>query len=267
MTLFNSKVAKATGHRLTQIAIALVPTMLVAPVGAQQQLDQALNAQQQIDKASADAQKQLNTIRERTQDAAGKYAQAVADAESLERYNNQLAAQVKSQETEIASIEQQLTDIETTNREVQPLMQQMVDALAQFVSLDVPFLLEERTNRVQSLKDVMARADVTISEKYRRILEAYQIELEYGRTFDAYQGRLGGDADARTVEFVRLGRVSLMYRTLDGSETGYWDAKQKKWVPDNSYADQIQEALRVARKQGSPDLLTVPVPAPQEVRS
>jgi hypothetical protein len=267
MTLFNSKVAKAAGHRLTQIAIALVPTMLVAPVGAQQQLDQALNAQQQIDKASADAQKQLNTIRERTQDAAGKYAQAVADAESLERYNNQLAAQVKSQETEIASIEQQLTDIETTNREVQPLMQQMVDALAQFVSLDVPFLLEERTNRVQSLKDVMARADVTISEKYRRILEAYQIELEYGRTFDAYQGRLGGDADARTVEFVRLGRVSLMYRTLDGSETGYWDAKQKKWVPDNSYADQIQEALRVARKQGSPDLLTVPVPAPQEVRS
>ena len=79
----------------------------------------------------------------------------------------------------------------------------------------------------------MPRADVTISEKYRLILEAYQIELDYGRTLEAYEGRLGTGADARTVEFARLGRVSLMYRTLDGSETGYWDADQKDWVVDD----------------------------------
>ena len=167
----------------------------------------------------------------------------------------------------MASIERQLTEIETTNREVQPLMQQMVDTLEQFVKLDVPFLLEERTARVQSLKDMMGRADVTISEKYRRILEAYQIELEYGRTLDAYSGRLGTGADAPTVEFVRLGRVSLMYRTLDGAKVGYWDADQKKWVEDSSYRDDIQQALRVARGQGAKELLTVPVPAPKEVRS
>jgi hypothetical protein len=189
----------------------------------------------------------------------------MADADSLERYNKQLDSQVKSQETEMASIERQLTDIETTNREVQPLMQQMVDTLDQFVKLDVPFLLDERTARVQNLKDMMGRADVTISEKYRRILEAYQIELEYGRTLDAYSGRLGTGADARTVEFVRLGRVSLMYRTLDGAEVGYWDADQKKWVPDASYRDDIQQALRVARGQGAKELLTVPVPAPKGV--
>ena len=200
-------------------------------------------------------------------DAAGRYAQAVADAESLERYNNQLQEQVRSQEEEIASIERQLVEIETTNREVQPLMQQMVDTLARFVELDVPFLIDERTNRVQGLKDMMGRADVTISEKYRRILEAYQIELEYGRTLDAYEGRLVGAGDERTVEFVRLGRISLMYRTLDGTETGYWDNGQKQWVPDNSYAEAVEEALRVARRDGAPELLTVPVPAPQEVRS
>jgi hypothetical protein len=199
--------------------------------------------------------------------AAGRYAQAVADAESLERYNNQLDEQVQSQEDEIASIERQLVEIDTTNREVQPLMQQMVDTLARFVELDVPFLIEERTTRVQGLKDMMSRADVTISEKYRRILEAYQIELEYGRTLDAYEGRLAGSGEERTVEFVRLGRVSLMYRTLDGTETGYWDNSQKQWVPDNSYAEAVEEALRVARRDGAPELLTVPVPAPQEVRS
>ena len=83
----------------------------------------------------------------------------------------------------------------------------------------------------------MDRADVTISEKYRRILEAYQIELEYGRTLDAYEGRLGAGADARTVEFVRLGRVTLMYRTLDGSETGYWEPARRIGSSTTSYRE------------------------------
>jgi hypothetical protein len=237
---------------------------LAAPAGAQ--LNEALQAQAQVNKAAADSQNSINQLRERTQDAAGRYAQAIADAESLERYNNQLNEQVQSQEMEMASIERQLLDIETTTREVQPLMQQMVDTLDQFVQLDVPFFLDERTTRVQSLKDMMARADVTISEKYRRILEAYQIELEYGRTLDSYEGRIGMGDEARTVQFVRLGRVSLMYRTLDGSETGYWDALQKKWVADSSYHDAVEEALRVAEGNGAPDLLVVPVPAPTEVK-
>jgi len=241
------------------------PAAAPSNAGAQQQITQALQAQVQADKDQSNNQKEINTVRERTQDAAGRYAQAMADADSLERYNKQLDSQVKSQEAEMASIERQLTDIETTNREVQPLMQQMVDTLEQFVKLDVPFLLDERTARVQNLKDMMGRADVTISEKYRRILEAYQIELEYGRTLDAYSGRLGTGADARTVEFVRLGRVSLMYRTLDGAEVGYWDADKKTWVPDASYRDDIQQALRVARGQGAKELLTVPVPAPKGV--
>ena len=282
MTPFNFKAAGLAAHRMALLA-AVAPLLLAAPVGAQQpqqqapaggqapaanqQVTQALQAQVQNDKDQAKQQQEINGIREKTQDAAGRYAQAMADADSLERYNKQLDSQVKSQEAEMASIERQLTDIETTNREVQPLMLQMVDTLDQFVKLDVPFLLDERTARVQNLKDMMARADVTISEKYRRILEAYQIELEYGRTLDSYQGRLGTGADARTVEFVRLGRVSLMYRTLDGSEVGYWDADQKKWVQDASYRDDIQQALRVARGQGAKELLTVPVPAPKEVRS
>lgn len=266
MTPFKTKVAKATGQRLAQLLAALVPAILAAPAMAQ--LDRGIAAQVAADNAAAQQQQEINRLRDQAQAAGDRYAQAVAEAESLERYNRQLAEQVQSQQDEIASIERQLLEIETTNREVQPLMQQMVDTLEQFVKLDVPFLIEERTNRVQGLKDIMNRADVTISEKYRRILEAYQIELEYGRTLDAYEGRLVTNGTApRTVEFVRLGRVSLMYRTLDGSETGYWDAQQRQWVVDQSYKEAVEEALRVARGDGAPELLTVPVPAPQEVRS
>lgn len=262
MIPFNYRMAKTI---ICSLAVAL-PLGLSMQAGAQT-IEGATNAQVAVDQAASASQNRINDTIDKTQDAAGKYAQSVAEAESMEKYNKQLGEQVKEQEQEMVSIEKQLLDIETTNREVQPLMQKMVDSLSQFVALDVPFLLEERTNRVKSLQELMPRADVSISEKYRRIIEAYQIELEYGRTLDAYEGIIGEGADARTVDFVRLGRVALMYQTLDGAETGYWDAQQKKWIVDNSYAHAVSEARRVAKKDGAPDLLTVPVPAPQEVRS
>ena len=201
------------------------------------------------------------------QDPGTRYAQAIGDVQSLERFTRLLEEQVRSQEAEVASIERQLVEIETTNRQVQPLMQQMVNTLDRFIQLDVPFLLEERTAVVNNLKSVMDRADVSTSEKYRLILEAYQTELEYGRTLEAYEGHLGTGPTARTVQFARLGRVSLLYRTLDGSESGYWDAEKKDWVVDPSLRGAVEEALRVARGDGAPELLIVPVPAPQEVRS
>lgn len=258
---------RAPGSRRPAVVttLATIATLAAAVAGAQ--LNQTLQAQIEVDRAAAQAQQQIDTLRDRTLDAASRYAQAMTEAESYEKYNKQLSAQVASQQDEIASIEQQLLDIETTNREVQPLMDEMVRALDQFVQLDVPFLIKERSARVNNLKNIMARADVTISEKYRLILEAYQIELEYGRTLEAYEGTLGTGEETRTVEFVRLGRLSLMYRTLDGEETGYWDAVQKQWVVDNSYAEAVEQALRVANQDGAPELLTIPVPAPQEIQS
>jgi hypothetical protein len=262
MIPFNFRIVKTV---VVSLAAAL-PLGFSLHVSAQT-ISGAANAQVDVDKAAAASQDRINQTIDKTQDAASKYAQAIAEAESMEKYNKQLGSQVKEQETEMASIGQQLLDIETTNREVQPLMQKMVDTLEQFVALDVPFLIGERTNRVESLQALMTQADVSISEKYRRIIEAYQIELEYGRTLEAYEGLIGEGADARTVDFVRLGRIALMYQTLDGSETGYWNADEKKWTVDNSYAHAVSEARRVAKKDGAPDLLTVPVPAPQEVRS
>lgn len=243
------------------MGMSLLPT---AEVSAQVVGDATVSAQTEADQASAASQEQVNALVERAQDAAGKYAQTMAELDSLNRYNEQLQEQVASQEAEMTSIQTQLTEIEVTNREVLPLMERMVDYLESFVSADTPFLLDERTNRVALLRELMPRADVAISEKYRRILEAYQIELEYGSTLDSYEGVLNDANGERTVEFVRLGRVSLLYKTLDGGEAGYWNAENKSFVQDNSYIEAIDDALAVARQEGAPDLLRVPVPAPQE---
>lgn len=235
-------------------------------VAAGPQLEDVLEAQAAVDAAAAQSQQKINTMTSRTRQAAAKYAQVLAQAKSYERYNKRLSDQIQSQQVEIASIKRQLDEIKDTAREIQPLMENMVQSLARFVSLDLPFLPKERTQRIQKLKHLMTRVDVTIAEKYRQILHAYMIELNYGHTLGAYKGTLGHGKNARTVQFVRVGRVTLMYQTLDGSETGYWDAKKHKWVVDNSYAEAFQVALDMAKKRGTPQLLTVPVPVPQEVQ-
>lgn len=218
-----------------------------------------IGEQTSAEQAATSSQKKVEALDDEASKASSEYRRMLAEAQSLKGYNDQLAEQVNSQATQISDMTRQLEEIQITSREVLPMMSKMLDALVQFVKLDLPFLPEERGNRVAQLIDMMSRADVSTSEKYRRLVEAYQIEIEYGRTMEAYQGKV----EDKTVEFLRTGRVSLMYQTLDGKETGYWDAKAGKWVRDDGFKDAMTAALKVARKQAAPDFVSVAIPAPK----
>jgi hypothetical protein len=237
-------------------AAALFPALAlsVAPSRAANVGDVAAQSQQYL-LAQAESQKKVDSLAEQRSDLSEKYRGTLRESEGLKLYIQQLAAQLKSQEDEMEAIRGETREIERTSIEILPLMTNMLGSLEQFVELDLPFLLEDRKSRIQKLKDMMPRADVTVSEKYRRIVEAYQLEMEYGRTIEAYRG----ERDGKTVDFLRVGRVGLMYQSPDGKETGYWDAQKKAWVQDDHYADGVREGLKVAKKQTSPDLLVVPV--------
>lgn len=216
----------------------------------------------QADEAARASQERVEALDDETQKLLSEYRKAVADTESYQAYAAQLERQIESQAEELADIERQLEEIETTSRSITPLQQKMLATLKAFVELDVPFLLEERTKRVAALETMMDRADVSISEKYRRIVEAYQVEMDYGRTLESYEAHLPGDEGHRTAKFLRIGRLSLLYQTLDGAETGYWDAQQGKWVVDQHYAHAFKEGVGVAQKTSAPEMLLAPVPAP-----
>ena len=244
------------------VATMVVGFLFISCAVHAQTLQRVLSEQAGANKEAAASQSRIDQMADQTQGLLGKYQQTIADTESLKKYNDQLALQVKSQSERLANMKREVGEIENTQRDVLPLMQRMIATLDQFVKLDVPFLKDERTRRVENLKQMMTRADVSTSEKYRRILEAYQIEMEYGRTLEAYEGKLGEGDQARTVQFVRVGRVALMYQTPDGKETGYWDANAKNWVVDNGYSSDVRDAIRIAKKQGAPDLLWAAVQAP-----
>ena len=137
-----------------------------------------------------------------------------------------------------------------------------VEALDQFVAFDVPFLADERKERVASLRVLMRRSDVAEPERYRRILEAYQIENDYGRTIDAHSGTIEKDGEEVPVDFLRIGRIALVYKSRDGQEYGVWDQANKSWqaLDSSDYANWIDEGLRVAKKQSAPQLIRVPLP-------
>jgi hypothetical protein len=140
----------------------------------------------------------------------------------------------------------------------------MIEGLDQFVALDVPFLLEQRETRVAMLRELMERDDVSVAEKFRKVTEAYQIENEYGSTIESYKATLTIDGAKREVDFLRVGRISLMYQSQDGKLSGAWDQPSRQWhALGNEYKNQIKFGLQIAKKQVAPDLVLIPVHAPE----
>lgn len=227
-------------------------------------LNQAIDTDIATNKAAVDSQQAINRLSDQTRKMLEEYRAATRHAETLQTYNEHLKNLLESQQEEKTSLEEQLEQIEVTQREVVPLILRMLDSLEQFVKLDLPFLPVERQERIEQLKTMVNRADVTHAEKFRRILEAFQIENDYGNTIEAYRADLELNGTISSVDFLRLGRVALYYQRLDGSETGFWNKETNAWEAlPSSYRNAIRNGLRIARKEAAPDLLTLPLPAPE----
>lgn len=179
-------------------------------------------------------------------------------------YNRQLEKQIGNQENEMAQLSRSIDEVTVIERQITPLMLRMIDGIEQFVELDLPFLLDERHNRIEGLRTMMDRADVAVSEKFSQVLRAYQIENEYGRTMGSYGTTINVEGNDRKVDVFQLGRVVLVYQTPDGVETGMWNPNTDQWEPlDDSFKASVRSGIRMQRKQLTVDLLVMPVPGPE----
>ena len=226
----------------------------------EQLLDEATQTAQQINESAKDTQAKINNITDQIDSKLQQYKTLLKEIEGLEVYNGQLNKQIRSQEQEMVDLNASIDEVSVIERQITPLMLKMIDGLEQFVALDVPFLAEERANRIVDLKAMMDQANVAPSEKFRRVMEAYQVEMDYGRTIEAYSGLQTINGQERNVDFLRIGRTALIYQTRDASLQGAWNKQTRQWDElDSSYRTQITKGLRIAKKQLAPDLLTVPV--------
>lgn len=242
------------------LGLALIVLLPMAAAQAQERaLNEALAEQRSSIEEAARSQSRVAQLADETSELLGEYRVAVQRLDRLRIYNDNLEALTGDQQREQRDIERQLASFQEVQQEIVPLMFEMIDDLGRFIELDMPFQLQERRDRVELLRELMSRSDVTVSEKYRQIMGAYQIEADFTRTTEAYTGQLG----ERRVDFLRVGRVLLAYQTPDRAETGFWNRNARQWEVANEFRNDVVEGLRIARKQAAPNLLRLPIPAPE----
>ncbi|MCH9025905.1 MAG: DUF3450 domain-containing protein [Proteobacteria bacterium] len=209
------------------------------------------------------SQDRVDKIVEQERELVDQYNTVNKEVDGLKVYNALMARQIQNQVDEMAKLAESIDHVTIIERQIMPLMLRMIDGLEQFISLDIPFLAKERTDRVEKLRDLMERSDVSVAEKFRNVFEAFTIENEYGRTISTYKDALTIAGGTREVEFLQIGRIVLLYQTMDGTFTGTWDKEARSFVELDSGAarTQVRQGLRMARKEIAPELLLLPIDA------
>ena len=253
--------AKPQGLSLTVGVLAL----LAAGSASAQALQQVVNAEQRRIQQAQASQESIDQVVQKTRSITEEYKAVNKEIDGLVVYNTLLQRQISNQEAELTQLRNSIDQVTVIERQILPLLGRMIEGLEQFVDLDVPFLLDDRKKRVSDLKALMEASDVTAAEKFRKVMEAWQIENEFGRTIETYAANLDIDGVTREVDFLKIGRVVFAYQTPDGDLTGAWDQRSRQWVPLGSeYRNQIRAGLAMAKKQRAPDILLLPLAAPEE---
>ncbi|MDZ7783451.1 MAG: DUF3450 domain-containing protein [Halioglobus sp.] len=244
------------------LASALAGTSAVVQANT---LEEILEVGKTRNEAARESQDRIDRLADETRDLLGEYKTVMKQIDGLKVYNARLERQIENQLADLADIEESIDQSALIARQMTPLIIRMIDGLEKFVELDMPFHMEERRQRIEFLRDNLDRADVSVAEKFRQVLEAYKIETEYGRKIDAYKGSVEIDGVERQVNFLRVGRIALLYQTTDTEISGAWDKRDHTWVPLESgeYRRAIMNGLRIARKEAAIDLMNLPIPAPE----
>lgn len=246
--------------KLNSVAAALIGAAALTNTVSADPLENIHKVEGTIQKEAAASQVKVSAAQEQSMVLAAEYRNVVDETEINKVYNDHVQGIVNEQNAEIASLEEQIKEIENTKRNVVPLMYRMVDVLDQFVNADIPIKLEARKARVQKLRDLMVNPNVSTSEKYRQILEAYQIEKDYGSAVEAWQATEVFEGKEITADFAHVGRVALIAESKDLKHAWVWDNSQRNWIAlGDEYLKDVTKTIRMARKQAPMELIKLPI--------
>lgn len=247
------------------LASLALTALMFAGNALAQDVDPVLDTSRQAVQDTERSQERIDQLDARTQNLLSDFRANLQQLEQLNRYNASQQRQVDAQRREMASLNEDINNIASLQRAIQPLMEDMVEALDQLVEADMPFLLQERRARVARLRAIMDDPSRSPAQRFRLVIEAYQIENDYGRSIESYRA----DIEVRgrsfeNVEFLRIGRVALIFRTDDDQTLMRFDRASSQWVDlDMAMLPDVRQASRIAREQIPPDLIFLPVTAPR----
>lgn len=228
-------------------------------------LEDNLKAMEAANQEAGASQERIQAIQGESQKLANEYKRLLQNADRQEQVSEELNDKLAQQKTEIDSLREQLAGRDITQQRIVPLMRSMADNLEQFIALDLPFHQEERLGRAIKVKQMLNSSSYSLPEQYRAVLSAYQQELEFGRSIEAWRGELQltndeGTKETLTVEFLRLGRLALYFQTMDGGRSGAWNREKKTWEElPRRFNLEIKHGLAIAQNQQAPQMLALPL--------
>ena len=257
-----------TTHRFKTVLLAACVAggaLGVAASSNAASIDQILDVGKQRTAEAKSSQAKIDRLADETRDLLSDYKTVMKQVDGLRVYNARLERQIANQNRRIADIDGSISEAAVIQRQIPPLVGRMLDGLEQFINLDMPFDLDTRLGNIEAVRNNLDRSDVTAAEAFRQVLELYSIELQYGRGIESYSDTIEINGTPREVDILRIGRISLVYQTTDGAETGAWDTGSGAWeaLPAGDYAAAVRKGVRIAKKQASIELLNMPVAAPE----
>ena len=257
-----------TTHRFKTVLLAACVAggaLGVAASSNAASIDQVLDVGKQRTAEAKSSQAKIDRLADETRDLLSDYKTVMKQVDGLRVYNARLERQIANQNRRISDIDGSISEAAVIQRQIPPLVGRMLDGLEQFINLDMPFDLDTRLGNIEAVRNNLDRSDVTAAEAFRQVLELYSIELQYGRGIESYSDTIEINGTPREVDILRIGRISLVYQTTDGAETGAWDTGSGTWeaLPAGDYASAVRKGVRIAKKQATIELLNMPVAAPE----
>ena len=219
-------------------------------------MESVLEVGRENQELSASSQDAIDQTERQTDKIVNEYKVVSKQVEGLKLYNAQKRIQIQAQLDLMDKLDEQLVQVVVMQRQIPPLAQKMLDTLETFIKLDTPFRIEERRGRVDLVRSSLSKPKVTASEQVRQVLEAYNIEAEYGRKIDTYEDKL---ADGTVVNILVIGRIGMFYQTKDERSSGRWNNETGTWEElTSSYRKPIRDGIRMAKKLAPTEMLLMP---------
>lgn len=211
------------------------------------------------------------SIRQKTQKEREKWLadreKMLRDLERIEAENSSLSTRCRSLDADILTArkrislrEKELQGTRQIAEDIQPFLQETLEWLSEETEQGLPFLRAERKKRLDRLRDIMDDPAVSISEKFRKLMEALLIEAEYGTTVEVVKENITLAGEQVVVNVLRLGRLNLFYQTLDGNRCGVFEMAENRWKDlPVGHSRNIGLVMDMALKRRPVELVNLPL--------
>jgi len=153
---------------LVVTTVSILSTFSAGMVSAQS-LDEVLGVRAATTQDGRKSQTKIDEIADNTRDLLSQYKQVMKVVDGLRVYNKQQERLIAGQETEMAELNASIDNVTVIERQIGPLIERMIDNLEKYIELDTPFLIGERRDRVEFLKETLDRPDVSVAEKFSQV--------------------------------------------------------------------------------------------------